>query len=160
VDATLVNISPSGLLGECSERLKPGKAVTVAFEGSFEPRTVEARVARCAVSSMGKDGRLRYHVGISFGKPIRLDDVREGGAAEADNPAETGTPESKDAPRGKAESGRTVNAPKGGAPLVAYRAGAPYGANDAAAAGLGENDRGPGATGVNDIPRPVVRNRW
>jgi hypothetical protein len=180
VDATLVNISPSGLLGECSERLKAGKAVTVAFEGSFEPRTVEARVARCAVSSMGKDGRLRYHVGIAFAKPIRLDDVREGGAAELDTPAETGTPESKDAPRGKAESGRTVNAPKGGASLVAHRGGAPHGVNDATAAGSGESDRGAGApgvsnrgagapgvtdrgagaTGVNDIPRPVVRNRW
>ena len=72
VDATLVNISESGVLAECGERLKPGSAVTVVFEGTFTPRNVEGRVARNTVSSMGKDGRLRYHVGIAFTKPISL----------------------------------------------------------------------------------------
>lgn len=94
VEAALVNISGSGILAECSERLKPGSAVTVVFEGTFSPRTAEGRVARTTVSSMGKDGRLRYHVGISFTKPIALDplvpeaaapipaDVRDAGAPE------------------------------------------------------------------------------
>jgi hypothetical protein len=72
VEATLVNISESGLLAECGERLKPGSAVTVVFEGTFTPRTIEARVARNTVASMGKDGRLRYHVGIAFTKPVSL----------------------------------------------------------------------------------------
>ena len=150
VDATLDNISPSGLLAECSERLKAGGAVSVVFEGTFEPRTVEARVARCAVSSMGNDGRLRYHVGISFAKPIHLDDAREGGASERAKPAEAGTPELKDAPRGKAEPGRAAGVRRGGA----------AGANDATTGGLGVNDGGTGAPGVSEVPRPVVRNRW
>jgi PilZ domain len=72
VEATLVNISESGVLTECGERLKPGSAVTVVFEGTFTPRSVEGRVARNTVSSMGKDGRLRYHVGIAFTKTISL----------------------------------------------------------------------------------------
>ena len=72
VEAMLVNISESGVLAECGERLKPGSAVTVVFEGTFTPRNVEGRVARNTVSSMGKDGRLRYHVGIAFTKHISL----------------------------------------------------------------------------------------
>jgi hypothetical protein len=72
VEASLINISVSGVLAECGERLKPGSAVTVVFEGTFVPRTIEGRVARNSVSAMGKDGRLRYHVGISFTKPIDL----------------------------------------------------------------------------------------
>lgn len=72
VEASLVNISESGVLAECGERLKPGSAVTVVFEGTFTPRSVEGRVARNTVSSMGKDGRLRYHVGIAFTKHISL----------------------------------------------------------------------------------------
>jgi hypothetical protein len=72
VEATLVNISETGLLAECGERLKPGSAVTVVFEGTFQPRTMEGRVARNSVSSMGSDGRLRYHVGISFARAIEL----------------------------------------------------------------------------------------
>lgn len=72
VEATLVNISQSGVLAECGERLKPGSAVTVVFEGTFVPRSMEGRVARNSVSSMGRDGRLRYHVGIAFARPIDL----------------------------------------------------------------------------------------
>jgi hypothetical protein len=72
VEASLINISVSGVLTECGERLKPGSAVTVVFEGTFVPRTIEGRVARNSVSAMGKDGRLRYHVGISFTTPIDL----------------------------------------------------------------------------------------
>jgi hypothetical protein len=72
VEATLVNISESGVLAECGERLKPGSPVTVVFEGSFVPRSMEGRVARNSVSSMGRDGRLRYHVGIAFARTIDL----------------------------------------------------------------------------------------
>src|SRR5262249_16455174 len=72
VEAKLVNISETGVLAECGERLKPGSAVTVVFEGTFTPRTMEGRVARNSLASMGPDGRLRYHVGIAFAKPISL----------------------------------------------------------------------------------------
>jgi PilZ domain len=73
VDAVLVNISESGLLAEVAERLKPGSAVTAVFEGTLVPNSIEGRVARTTVSAMGKDGRLRYHVGVSFSKRFRLD---------------------------------------------------------------------------------------
>jgi hypothetical protein len=77
VEATLVNISESGVLAECGERLKPGSNVTVVFEGTFSPRSIEGRVARNSVSSMGRDGRLRYHVGIAFARVIDLGIVPE-----------------------------------------------------------------------------------
>lgn len=77
VEARLVNISESGVLAECGERLKPGSAVTVVFEGTFSPRSMEGRVARNSVSSMGRDGRLRYHVGIAFTRSIDLGIVVE-----------------------------------------------------------------------------------
>ena len=169
VDATLVNISPSGLLAECSERLKAGRAVSVVFEGTFEPRSVEARVARCAVSSMGNDGRLRYHVGIAFANPIRLDDAREGKATEPDSPMEAATSELKDAPRGKAEPGRAASAQRGvvpgvndpttGAPGVSDRGSAAPAVSDRGGA-PGVGDRGIGAPGLGEVARPVVRNRW
>jgi len=91
VEATLVNISDSGVLAECGERLKPGSAVTVVFEGGFTPRTMEGRVARNSVSSMGANGRLRYHVGISFARRIELPPDESAAAGEAPAAA-AGTP--------------------------------------------------------------------
>jgi hypothetical protein len=82
--ATVVNISGSGLLAECTIRLKTGSAVTVLFEGDFSPASVASRVARCAVSAMGSDGLLRYHIGIAFIAPIAMDD----GLAREPAPAE------------------------------------------------------------------------
>jgi PilZ domain-containing protein len=71
-EATLINISSTGLLAECGERVQIGSNATVAFEGGFSPRTVQGRVARNSVASMGANGRLRYHVGIAFNTPIDL----------------------------------------------------------------------------------------
>jgi hypothetical protein len=88
VEAALVNISETGVLAECGERLKPGSSVTVVFEGSFVPRTMEGRVARNSVSSMGADGRLRYHVGIQFARPIQLPQDEAAAAALAPGNAE------------------------------------------------------------------------
>ena len=65
VDAKLVNISATGLLADCSERIAPGSLVTVVFAGSFVPQTLEGRVARNTVAAMGSGGRLRYHVGLA-----------------------------------------------------------------------------------------------
>jgi len=74
-DATLVNISTSGILVECASRIKPGTAVIVVFEGSFSPAQIDARVARSSVAIMHKGGGLGYHTGIAFNQPIVLPDL-------------------------------------------------------------------------------------
>ncbi len=71
-DASLVNISSSGVLVECGSRLAPKTTVTVRFEGTFSPASVEGQVARCQVAGIGKDGAIRYHVGIAFARHIPL----------------------------------------------------------------------------------------
>lgn len=71
--ASLLNISESGLLAECTVRLAVGSITRVQFEGSFSPSAVSARVARCEVTGVGRDGGLRYHIGIEFDSPIALD---------------------------------------------------------------------------------------
>src|SRR5262245_14845504 len=72
-EAKLVDISTTGLLAECTSRLKVGSSVAVLFEGGFSSAPVVGRIARCSVAAMGRDGVLRYHVGIAFNKPIVLD---------------------------------------------------------------------------------------
>jgi hypothetical protein len=72
-EATLMNISASGVLVECVTRLRLGTAVTVVFDGTFSPAIVEGRVARSSVATVSKNGVLGYHVGIAFQKPIPLD---------------------------------------------------------------------------------------
>ncbi len=74
-DATLVNISTSGILVECASRIKPGTAVIVVFEGTFSPAQIEARVARSSVAIMHKGGGLGYHTGIAFNHAIVLPDL-------------------------------------------------------------------------------------
>jgi hypothetical protein len=71
-EATLVNISASGVLVECVNRLRLGTSVTVVFDGTFSPTMAEGRVARSTVATVGKNGVLRYHVGIAFQNPIPL----------------------------------------------------------------------------------------
>lgn len=74
-EASLVNISTTGLLAECTMRLKVGSPLQVLFEGGFSPNSAQGRVARCEVAAMGRDSVLRYHIGIEFNSPIVLDDV-------------------------------------------------------------------------------------
>jgi hypothetical protein len=71
-EATLVNISETGLLVECISRIKPGTTVIVVFEGTFSPPSVEGRVARSSVAIMHKNGGLGYHTGIAFNQRIKL----------------------------------------------------------------------------------------
>jgi hypothetical protein len=71
-DAALVNISRTGLLAQCGVRLKPSDAVTVVFDSGFSPPSAEGHVVRCAVASMGADGKLQYHIAIAFTDPIEL----------------------------------------------------------------------------------------
>jgi hypothetical protein len=94
-DAVLVNISSSGLLAECTVRLKTGSVVLVLFDGTFSPTSVASRVVRCAVSAMGGDGVLRYHVGIAFDFPMALDDELE---LESARPEEARAVAESDAP--------------------------------------------------------------
>ena len=74
-DAKLVNISATGVLVECTSRLKPGSVVTVIFDGGFSPATISGRVARSSVAGIGRDGALRYHIGIAFKHGINLADA-------------------------------------------------------------------------------------
>jgi hypothetical protein len=83
-NATLVNISTSGLLAECTVGLKAGSLVTVLFEGGFSPESIACRVVRCAVSAVGQ-GRLCYHVGIAFNATIAPDLTLER-SAQAEKP--------------------------------------------------------------------------
>lgn len=93
VEAKLVNISSTGILVECAERLTPRSALTVVFEGTFQPRAIEARIARSSVSAIGADGRLRYHVGVAFRKPIELNlPNREAPAEETSAPIAAAPP--------------------------------------------------------------------
>ena len=71
--STLVNISTSGVLVECSSKPRPGSTVIVHFLGTFTPDSIRGRVARTIVASLGRDGVLRYMVGIAFENPIDLD---------------------------------------------------------------------------------------
>ena len=72
--STLVNISTSGVLVECTSKPRPGSAVTVNFVGTFKPASVRGRVARTIVASLGKDGVLHYMVGIAFDDSIALEE--------------------------------------------------------------------------------------
>ena len=95
--ANLVDISASGLLAEWGVGLKVGQAVTVNFEGTFEPQSVKAHVVRSSVASMTAAG-VRYHVGLAFMAAIELDDTsRETGAANDPAPAaDANLPQSDD----------------------------------------------------------------
>jgi hypothetical protein len=81
-EATLVNISPSGLLVETAEKYRVGAEASVLFEGGFTPSTASGRVVRCEVAVMGLDGVLRYHIAIEFDAPLDL-----GGAGQGITPA-------------------------------------------------------------------------
>jgi hypothetical protein len=75
--ATLVNISPSGLLVETAEKYRVGSETSILFEGGFTPSTASGRVVRCEVAVMGRDGVLRYHIAIEFDSPLDLGDAVE-----------------------------------------------------------------------------------
>ena len=71
-DATLVNISTTGVLVESPIKLRVSAQLKVQFEGSFMPPSVDGRVVRCEVAVMERDGLLKYHIGIEFDAPIVL----------------------------------------------------------------------------------------
>lgn len=65
-DGTLVNLSASGVLVECESRVAPRTPITVRFIGTFSPASADGRVVRCLVAGIGKDGTIRYQIGIAF----------------------------------------------------------------------------------------------
>ncbi len=73
-EASLENISWSGLMARCSKRLIPGVPVTVTVSGTFTPSVIKGRVARCEVGGIGKDGVIQYKIGVAFDEPVSLPD--------------------------------------------------------------------------------------
>jgi hypothetical protein len=161
VEANLVDISATGLLAECTERLKPGSNVTAVFEGTFTPNAVEGRIARCAVWSVGRDGRLRYHVGIAFSKPIPLE-----GDAPAPAPAAVAAPAGDAMPAPTAPAAPVAAAAPPPAPVVDVAA--PAAARPAAAPApvapapvpVPALAVAPARTLTPAVPGKVYRNRW
>jgi hypothetical protein len=137
-DATLVNISTSGLLAECGIRLKTGSTVTIQFEGTFEPATMQGRVARCSVARVTTGGALRYHVGLAFSAPISL-------------PVDTARAAAAPAPISSAAI------PTAAAPESPAAAASVAGSGDADSSSA--TDAAPPAA-APEPPRPLVRNRW
>src|SRR5688500_11575788 len=77
VEGTLVNISATGALVESDRRVPVNAAVGVQFKGSFSPASVRGRIARCAVATVDRTGRLRFHVGIAFNSSIVVTSAEE-----------------------------------------------------------------------------------
>lgn len=98
LEATLINISAHGVAVECGRRLALKTQVTVLFDGTFEPSSVEGRVARCTIAGLGPNGALTYQLGIAFASPIALVEapapVIERSDALRHGPAITPTPPS------------------------------------------------------------------
>ena len=114
-EATLMNISASGILVECVSRLRLGTAVTTVFDGTFSPATIEGRVARSSVANVSKKGVLQYHIGIAFNKPIVLQAAPVAAAIrQPEAPAASAAPETPGAPGAPAlgTPGTTAQAPE------------------------------------------------
>jgi len=108
-EATLMNISASGILVECVSRLRLGTAVTTVFDGTFSPSTIEGRVARSSVANVSKKGVLQYHIGIAFNKPIVLETAPV--AAATRQPEAPAAPAALETPGALAPPGTTAQAP-------------------------------------------------
>jgi hypothetical protein len=68
-EASLVNISTTGVLVKCRTRLLPGTAVTAIFDGTSSLSSVKSKVARCLVADIDANG-MSYHIGIAFNAPV------------------------------------------------------------------------------------------
>jgi PilZ domain len=68
-DASLVNISTTGVLVKCRTRLLPATAVTVVFEGTSALGSVKSKVVRCLVADIDASG-MSYLIGIAFNAPV------------------------------------------------------------------------------------------
>lgn len=93
-EAHLINLSKTGVLARCDIRLTPGTPVTVTFEGTFSPSSIQARVVRSHVAEIGAGGRLSFEIAMAFLRPIALD-----GEAPAEPPARPAAPPARPAAR-------------------------------------------------------------
>ena len=75
-EATLVNISATGLLIDSTQRFAPGQRVTVHFEGRLATRQMKARIVRCQVSVISAKGSLQYQTAMAFDERIALPNDR------------------------------------------------------------------------------------
>lgn len=91
IDAVLVNISSTGLLAQCGDRVQTGLRVLIHVDGTFEPAQIPGTVVRNYVASVSSDGRLIYQVAVLFARPIELD-------AASDVPAPTAVAGASDRP--------------------------------------------------------------
>jgi len=73
-EASLVNISSTGVLVRCPTKLLPGTAVTITFDGTFSPSTIKGKVVRCFVADICRPAGLAYHIGIAFNQAIQLEE--------------------------------------------------------------------------------------
>jgi len=85
-EASLVNISTTGLLAESAARLQVGSSVKIVFAGGFVPTSVAGRVARCEIAAMDRDGTLRYNLAIEFDAALTLDEEPQKLDAEPEAP--------------------------------------------------------------------------
>jgi hypothetical protein len=91
-EASLVNISTTGVLLKANVRLMPGTIVTVNLDGTFQPASIAGRVVRCMVTDIDSKGVLCYHVGAAFNQEIAIDGLPvTTNAAPAPQPLETRT---------------------------------------------------------------------
>jgi PilZ domain len=82
-EASLVNISATGILARSSAKLMAGTVVTVHFDGTRAPGPARSRVVRCGVADIDKTGRLWYHIGIAFNNTIALEEAGAGPVIKA-----------------------------------------------------------------------------
>jgi hypothetical protein len=117
-EANLVNISTTGLLAECAVRLKAGSTVTVQFEGTFTPTTVQGRVARCSVARVSGSGTLLYHVGLAFSVAFALPAELERTATPVAEPPAAPAATTQQAPESEALHNEAAVAPAAAAEHV------------------------------------------
>jgi hypothetical protein len=72
ITAALLNLSATGILVECGSRVVPGSYLTVHFEGTSTPASIDSRVIRCEVTGIAPDGTLRFHLGLAFNSRLAL----------------------------------------------------------------------------------------
>ncbi len=69
-DVVVVNLSEGGALVEGDARLVPGMSVDLQLTTTGGRLLVRGRVVRCYVSSLGRQGRVRYRGAVAFEQPL------------------------------------------------------------------------------------------
>lgn len=90
-DATILNISNTGLLVENKSRLPVGSAVNVRVQGS-SVMGIEGHIVRSKISAIHRDGSMSYETAIEFERPHSIDGehIEETATAPAADPGPEG----------------------------------------------------------------------